>query len=84
MSVFPIDESPLVFFGTAKPGVWRRLARAIDAYCMRRSNRIVPDVTRRRCKREMVRCRRLMRKPSAVRIEDAAAPAARVSVGPSQ
>lgn len=82
MSVFPIDESSPVFSGVVKPGILQKLAKAIDAYCVKRSNRVVPDVTLRRSKREIARCRRLTRKSSAVRIEDAAA--VRVSVGPSQ
>ena len=72
MSVFPIDGSPFVFAGAVKQGVWRRLAQAIDAYCIQRSKRIVPDVTLRRSKREIARCRQIMRKPSRMRIEDAA------------
>ena len=72
MSVFPIDRPPLVFSATIKSGVWRKLAQAIDAYCVRRSKRIVPDVMLRRCKREEARCRQLMPKQSAMPIEDAA------------
>jgi hypothetical protein len=82
MSVFPIDGSPLVFAGAVKQGVWRRLAQAIDAYCMQRSKRIVPDVTLRRSKREIVRCRQLMRKPR--RIRNAAGSGCGGHTGPSQ
>jgi hypothetical protein len=70
MSVFPLEESALVLAGAAKRGVWRRLAQAIDAYCVQRSKRIVSDATLRRSKREVARCRQLMRKPSAMRVED--------------
>jgi hypothetical protein len=84
MSVFPVDESPPVFDGAVKQGVWRRLAQAIDAYCAQRSERILPNVTLRRSKREIARCRQLVRKPSAVRAKMPLAAAARVSVGPSQ
>jgi hypothetical protein len=72
MSVFPIDGSPLVFAGAVKQGVWRRLAQAIDAYCTQRSKLTVPGAALCRCRREMNRCRRLVRKPPAARTGDGA------------
>jgi hypothetical protein len=72
MSVLLVGELPRVFAGVAKRGVWQRLARAVDAYCAERSKRMVPGTALRRSKREMNRCRRLVRKPAAVRIEDSA------------
>jgi hypothetical protein len=70
MSVLLVGEVPRVFAGVAKRGVWQRLARAVDAYCAQRSERMVAGAALCRCRREMNRCRRLVRKPAAVRTED--------------
>jgi hypothetical protein len=69
MSVLLISERPRV---AAKRSVWRRLAQAVDAYCARRSKQMVPGPALRRSRREMNRCRRLVHKPVAIRIEDGA------------
>ena len=72
MSVLLVGELPRVFASAAKRHVWQRLARAVDAYCAQRSKRMVPGTALRRSRREMNRCRRLVRKPAAVRVGDAA------------
>ena len=48
MSVTPVDEAP---------GIWRRLAQALDAYFVDRTKRAVPEITLRRSKHEVARCR---------------------------
>lgn len=64
MSVIPVDEPPST---TTKPeGFWQRLMRALDRHFVERSKQAVPAVTLRRAKREIDRCRRLMRETAAV------------------
>ena len=72
MSVLLVGEVPRVTASAAKRGVWQRLARAVDAYCARRSKQMVPGAALRRSRREVNRCRGLVRKPAAVRIEHSA------------
>jgi hypothetical protein len=57
MSVIPVGESP---------GFWQRFAQALDAYCASRTGRAVPEITLRRSRHEIARCRRLMHKHVAV------------------
>ncbi len=67
MSVIPVDEPPGAASGAAEPGgFWQRLARAIDEYFVDRTRRVVPEITLRRSKHEVARCRRLMHKNCAV------------------
>jgi hypothetical protein len=60
MSVFAADELPRTFEGV-KPGFWRRLARALDASFANRSKRVMPVDALRRSRRDIERCRRLLR-----------------------
>jgi hypothetical protein len=48
------------------PGFWSRLVQAFDDYLAERTKRTFPEVTLRRSKREIDRCRRLMREAAAV------------------
>jgi hypothetical protein len=83
MSVLLVDEVPRVTASAAKRGVWQRLVRAVDAYCAHRSKWMLPAAALRRSRREMNRCRRLVRKPAAVRVEVGAGGAAPPKTGPS-
>jgi hypothetical protein len=59
MSVIPVDEPP---------GFWKRFAQALDAYLAERTKRAVPEITLRRSRHEIARCRRLMHKREATPI----------------
>ena len=72
MSVVPVGETSDVFAGAAKRGVWQKLAQAVNAYCAQRSKRMVSDIVLRRSKRQIARCRRLVRKTPSPRIEGGA------------
>lgn len=69
MSVLLVGEVPRVAAHAAKRSVWQTLARAVDAYCARRSKQVVQGPALRRSRRDMNRCRRLVHKPVAVRFE---------------
>ncbi len=70
MSVVPVNEPPGARTAAARPeGFWRRLARALDAYFADRTKRAVPEITLRRSKHEVARCRRLMHKHVAVPVK---------------
>ena len=60
MSVIPVDEPP---------GFWQKVAQTLDAYFADRTKRAVPEITLRRSRHEIARCRRLMHKPIAAPIE---------------
>jgi hypothetical protein len=79
MSVLPADELPNVFGGTAKPGFWYRLARALDTSFAYRSKRAMPATALRRSRRDIERCRQLLRK--CVRMPVASSSAALVRSG---
>ncbi len=65
MSVVPVDEPPGAARRAAKlSGFWQRLAQAIDEYFVDRTRRAVPEITLRRSKHEVARCRRLIHKSS--------------------
>ena len=64
MSVIPVDEPPSP--ETKPEGFWQRLMTALDQHCVERSKQVVPAVTLRRARREIDRCRRLMRETAAV------------------
>jgi len=65
MSVIPADEPPGATNGAAKPrGFWQRLAQALDEFFVDRTKRAVPEITLRRSKHDIDRCRRLMHKSS--------------------
>jgi len=64
MSVIPVDEPPSA--ATKPEGFWQRLMKALDQHCVERSKQAVPAVTLHRAKREIDRCRRLMRETAAV------------------
>jgi len=49
------------------PGFWSRLVQAFDDYLAERTKRTFPEITLRRSKREMDRCRRLMHEAAPVR-----------------
>jgi len=60
MSVVAIDD--------AQPaGFWRRLSRALDGYFVVRAKCAVPEITLRRSKNEIARCRRLMHQKPLMR-----------------
>ena len=62
MSVLAADELPRAFEGVVKPGFWQRLARALDASFANRSKRAMPVDALRRSRRDIERCRRLLRR----------------------
>ena len=70
MSVLLVGEGPRVAAWAVKWSIWRRLARAVDACCARRSKQMVPGRALRRSRRDMNRCRRFVHKLVAVHIED--------------
>jgi hypothetical protein len=67
MSVFAVDDLPSAREGAARPGFWQRLARALDAGLANRSKRAMPADAFRRSRRDIERCRRLLR--SSVRAQ---------------
>jgi hypothetical protein len=69
MSVLAADEVPHSFEGGMKPGFWRRLARALDASFANRSKRAMPIDALRRSRRDIERCRRLLRRDVRVPVE---------------
>ena len=62
MSVLAADKLPDAFEGVMEPGFWRRLARALDARFANRSKRAMPTDALRRSRRDIERCRRLLRR----------------------
>ena len=79
MSVFAVDDLASALAGPLRPGFWQRLARALDASFANRSKHAMPVGSFRRSRRDIERCRRLLR--SGVRVPVgphalAAAPAA--------
>jgi hypothetical protein len=62
MSVLAADELPHAFEGVVKRGFWQRLARALDASFANRSKRAMPVDALRRARRDIERCRRLLRR----------------------
>jgi hypothetical protein len=62
MSVLAAHEMPSAFEGVMKPGLWRRLARVLDASFANRSKRAMPIDALRRSRRDIERCRRLVRR----------------------
>jgi hypothetical protein len=62
MIVLAGDERPRAFEGAAKPGFWQRLARALDASFANRSKHAMRVDALRRSRRDIVRCRRLLRR----------------------
>jgi hypothetical protein len=66
MSVFTADNLPSAFAGVATPSFWQRLARWLDASFANRSKRAMPVDAFRRSRRDIERCRRLLR--SGVRV----------------
>jgi hypothetical protein len=66
MSVFAVDDLPSGCERAAKPDFWQRLARALDASFTNRSRRAMPVDAFRRSRRDIERCRRLLR--SGVRV----------------
>ncbi len=70
MSVIPVDEPPGATNGAAKPrGFWQRLAQALDEYFVDRTKRAVPEITLRRSKHDINRCRRLMLESSMAPVD---------------
>ena len=66
MRVFAVDDLTSAFEDAARRGFWRRLARALDAGLASRARRAIPVDALRRSRRDIDRCRRLMR--SGVRL----------------
>ena len=62
MSVLAAGELHHAFEGVLKPGFWRRLARALDASFANRSKRTMLTDALRRSRRDIERCRRLLRR----------------------
>jgi hypothetical protein len=62
VSVLAADELPHAFEGVVNPGFWRRLVRALDASFANRSKRAIPTDALRRSRRDIERCRRLLRR----------------------
>jgi hypothetical protein len=62
MSVVAADELRHAFEGVLKRGFWLRLARALDASLANRSKRAIPTDALRRSRRDIERCRRLLRR----------------------
>jgi hypothetical protein len=62
MSVLAADGLPPALEGVVKPGFWQRLARALDASFANRSKRVMPVEALRRSRRDIERCRRLLRR----------------------
>jgi hypothetical protein len=70
MSVIPFDVKPRGPADALKArGLWQRIARALDGYFVARTRRAVPEVTLRRSRHEVNRCRRLARKNSAAPLD---------------
>jgi hypothetical protein len=76
MSVFAVDDLPSTCEGAAKTGFWQRLTRALDASFANRSKRAMPVEAFRRSRRDIERCRRLMRSSVRLPVEPHAALAA--------
>ena len=74
MSVLAAHGMPHAFEGLVKPGFWRRLARALDASFANRSKRTMLTDALRRSRRDIERCRRLLRRD--VRVPVGSHPAA--------
>jgi hypothetical protein len=53
----------------SRPGIWQRLAQALDAYVVNRTKQAVSEIILPRAKREVALCRRLMHKTSPVAAE---------------
>lgn len=63
MSRIAVDPEPEPESTPAQPRrFWRKLAQALDQYFADRTRRAVPEITLRRSKHEVARCRRLMLK----------------------
>ena len=62
MSVLAASELHDAFEGVMKPGFWRRLARMLNASFANRSKRAMPIDALRRSRRDIERCRRLLRR----------------------
>jgi hypothetical protein len=61
MSVLAANDLTRSFVSAAKPGLWQRLSRALDASFANRSKRAMPVDAFRRSRRDIERCRRLLR-----------------------
>jgi hypothetical protein len=62
VSVLAADELSRAFEGVVKPGFWQRLARVLDTSFANRSKRAMPVDALRRSRRDIERCRRLLRR----------------------
>ena len=76
MSVLAVHDLPSAFERAAKPGFWQMLARALDASFVNRSKRVMPVDALRRSRRDVERCRRLLRTGVRVPVDPHAALAA--------
>jgi len=61
MSVFAVDDLSSAREGATRPGFWQWLARALDAGLANRAKRAIPVDAFRRSRRDIERCRRLVR-----------------------
>jgi hypothetical protein len=61
MNAFAVDHLPAAFERAAKPGFWHMLVRVLDASFANRSKRAMPLEALRRSRRDIERCRRLLR-----------------------
>ena len=76
MSVFAVHDLPSAFECAPRPGFWQLLGRVLDASFVNRSKRAVPIDALRRSRRDVERCRRLLRTGVRVPVEPHAALAA--------
>ena len=79
MSVLAAHETLRAFEGVMKPGFWRRLARVLDASLANRSKRAMPIDALRRSRRDIERCRRLLRRDVRVPVASHSAVVARAA-----
>jgi hypothetical protein len=77
MSVFAAGEQRGAFEAVVKWGFWQRLARALDASFAGRSKHAMSVGALRRSRRDIERCRRLLRRGDRVPVASCSAVAAR-------
>jgi hypothetical protein len=69
MSVFSANEGSCAVIGAPRLHFCQTSARSLDAYFAGRTRQAVPEVTLRRSKHEIARCRRLVHKRVAAPFE---------------
>jgi len=61
-----VDEAAAADAAARPSRFWQRIAQTFDSYLAERTKRTVPEITLRRSKREIDRCRRLMHRNAMV------------------